>query len=373
MGWGKSSRCNQKLTYHHKDLNSIALFTPRETHGPLILDALKHGFHVFSAVPMSLDLEENHQIIECVKQTRQIYFMAETCYYFPCAVFCRKRYQEGQFGEFVYGESQYYHDMSSFYYAFAHSGGAQWKRLAGVPPMYYPTHSISMLLSALNQHVTKVSAFGFSDHHPDQIFGKGNNNWDNPFSNETAIMRLSGGGLARINEYRRIGSAKPSSYLSTFAGTQAVYSCSVTHHQLTRGEVNGIPSVETVDDLLNSSTITERTASGLLDPVHDPVSEYNHLGFAKIQDRDRLPQALQNIGPTKHYNSHPFLVDDFVRAVCSGKLPPCNAWDAARFMIPGLIAHESAKKDGLPMEVPDFGDPPADWPRLYEPPKPSAS
>ena len=58
------------------------------------------------------------------------------------------------------------------------------------------------------------------------------------------------------------------------------------------------------------------------------------------------------------------MVDDFVRAVVSGKLPPNNAWESARFMIPGIIAHESALKDGMPMDIPDFGGAPDDWEKL---------
>lgn len=46
------------------------------------------------------------------------------------------------------------------------------------------------------------------------------------------------------------------------------------------------------------------------------------------------------------------------------KLPPNNAWDAARFMIPGLIAHESALRGGELLDIPDLGDAPADFERL---------
>ena len=36
-------------------------------------------------------------------------------------------------------------------------------------------------------------------------------------------------------------------------------------------------------------------------------------------------------------------------------------------MIPGLIAHESALKDGMLMDIPDFGAAPSDWERVtYE-------
>ena len=40
--------------------------------------------------------------------------------------------------------------------------------------------------------------------------------------------------------------------------------------------------------------------------------------------------------------------------------PPVNAWRAARFTLPGIVAWDSANKDGERLDVPDFGDGPAD-------------
>ncbi|MBQ8510693.1 MAG: Gfo/Idh/MocA family oxidoreductase [Clostridia bacterium] len=351
-----------------KDVDSIALFTQRHLHGPMVIDALKAGKHVFSAVPMAISVEECGKIIDIVKETRQIYMTGETCYYFPCAIFCRDAYKKGKFGEFVYGESQYYHDMKTFYSAFARSGGDSWKRVAGIPPMYYSTHSVSMIVSVIGQHATKVSCCGYRDHDPDEVFGVGKNNWDNPFSNQTALLTMSGGGIARVNEFRRVGIAhKPSSYITCMYGTTGAYECTTNKHMLINGvaDPNGT-HLEDVSDLVNTMYLTERSKAADFNPHEEPISERGHKGFSPVHDIARLPLPLQQIPDTVHYNSHPFLVDDFVRAVLSGKLPPNHAWDSARYMIPGLIAHESALKDGMPMDIPDFGDAPADWDKLYE-------
>ena len=56
--------------------------------------------------------------------------------------------------------------------------------------------------------------------------------------------------------------------------------------------------------------------------------------------------------------THLFLVDDFCECVAKNEMPYVNAWRAARYTIPGLIAHESAKLGGVPLDVPDFGDAP---------------
>lgn len=61
---------------------------------------------------------------------------------------------------------------------------------------------------------------------------------------------------------------------------------------------------------------------------------------------------------TDHGGTHQFMVDDFCQAFATGKLSPTNAWQAARYNIPGLIAHESALKGGVMMDIPDLGNPP---------------
>lgn len=39
-------------------------------------------------------------------------------------------------------------------------------------------------------------------------------------------------------------------------------------------------------------------------------------------------------------------------------LPSVNAWVAARYTLPGIVAHESARQGGVRLEIPDFGDAP---------------
>ena len=47
-----------------KDINSVAIFTQRFKHGPMVIEALKAGKHVYSAVPGSIKIDEFKEIIE---------------------------------------------------------------------------------------------------------------------------------------------------------------------------------------------------------------------------------------------------------------------------------------------------------------------
>ncbi len=345
-------------------VDSIAIFVQRHLHGSLALKALEAGKNVYSAVPMGTSIEECEKIIRMVEKTRKIYMMGETCYYFPCACFCREKHRAGEFGRFVYLASQYYHDIAGF--DFQYTAGEHWRKEAGIPPMYYPTHSFGMAVSASGSYVTSLSAYGYRDQEEDGIFGEGNNYWDNPFSNVASLCRLANGGMARVSEFRRIGLYKPSSYISAFYGTKGGYEYSNAQHLMEKKLYPDKEDVALLDvsDLVNPSEMTKnKHLPNYMELVAN--NNWTSASTAPIQPVHRLPEeyrALKN----GHMGTHQFLTDDFLRAVHTGKLPPCNAWYAARGNIPGLVAHESAMKGGAQLEVPDFGPPPADWPMLYE-------
>ena len=87
--------------------------------------------------------------------------------------------------------------------------------------------------------------------------------------------------------------------------------------------------------------------------------EWQWDSFAPIQDYKRLPKEYEDL-KNGHMASHKFLIDDFCRAAYNHTLPTVNAWLAARFTIPGIVAFESVKKDGQPIDIPDCGEPPVE-------------
>jgi len=70
------------------------------------------GKHVFSAVSAAITVEEMGELVETVTATHLTYMLAETSYYHPAAIHCRRRFARGDFGDFVYAGGEYLHDMS---------------------------------------------------------------------------------------------------------------------------------------------------------------------------------------------------------------------------------------------------------------------
>ncbi|MFJ6156877.1 Gfo/Idh/MocA family protein [Pseudarthrobacter sp. NPDC092184] len=335
------------------DVDAVAIFTQRWTHGPLVERALRAGKHVYSAVPMAVSEEEIAAIIQAVRDTGLVYMMGETSYYNPATVYARKQLAGGKFGRIFYAEGDYVHDMDlGFYEAYQYSGGERWKETASYPPMLYPTHAVGGVLGAVPAHAVSVSCVGVKDDRDDGVFDKDVSMFGNDFSNATALFELNDGGVMRTNEMRRVG--YPSHIRESrfrFFGTEASF------EQLAK--------VSVWQDKQNVHDVSEQMETRPSIPLDDPslanvapeLRDAFVSGLAPVHEPGRLPEEFRG-APNGHEGSHHFLVDDFVTAVNNGTLPPVNAWLAARFTLPGIVAHQSALRNGERLPIRDFGDAP---------------
>ncbi len=179
------------------DVDAAAIITQNWLHGPQAVQALKAGKHVYSAVPAGISLEEIAELVKAVESSGRTYMIGETSYYYPAMIFCREQFRRGAFGRVFYAEAEYYHDWDhGLYEVMKWRGGERWLETAGGPPMHYPTHSTSAVISVTGAHMTHVSCQGVVDQHPDGVYRPGVNVWDNVFSNESALFKMSDGGVS---------------------------------------------------------------------------------------------------------------------------------------------------------------------------------
>ncbi len=320
------------------DVDAVAIITQHWMHAPQAMQALRAGKHVYSAVPAGITVEEIAELVDAVKATGRIYMMGETSYYYPNVIYCREQFERGAFGRVVFAEAEYYHDMDNGLYDVAKwRGGDRWRELAGGPPMYYPTHSISQVVSVTGAHMTHVSCQGVVDQHEDGLYRADVNIWHNTFSNECALFKMSDGSAARINEFRRVG--HPGGERMSMWGTKGSFELNAA----------GVAWVTKQRDEV-------KRLDGIMDISGVPAPDGGMwTGVSSVHPVARLPRAF--VGkPNGHWGSHQFLVDDFVTACVTGIHPPNNVWQAARYTVPGIVAHESAMRGGVLIEVPDFGD-----------------
>jgi predicted dehydrogenase len=389
------------------DVDAIAIFTQRWTHAPIAIKALKAGKHVYSSVPAGVNVEEMQELVETVKQTGLTYALGETSFYRPQRIYCRQRFAKGDFGDFVYGEGHYYHHMAHWFYRpFFQANGPQWRRYASVPPIWYISHSASHILGVTMGRFTKVACIGRVDNDEDGLFDPKLSAFDNPYSNQTALFRTVEGGMARINEFRR--SAAGESRQAIF-GTKGAYEeqynparteVSVAQQiagkeeegdgkkKTGKGHGQAVPPYNAYWSELyfeeppykQDGSFDYQRAEHLAKRRSEDVSEImwncgveitedrlgnlprqylgkEHLGAAAIQPVERLPEQWVGVR-NGHCGSHQFLLQDFLEAMDTSKLPPNHVWLGVRYSLPGAVAHESCMREGEWLTIPDFGTPP---------------
>ena len=335
------------------DFDAAVIITQQWLHGPQAVQALRAGKHVWSAVPAGYTVEECRALVRAVQESGCIYMMAETSYYYPAVIYCRQRHAEGAFGRIVFSACEYYHDWDHGLYAVARwRGGERWRWTAGAPPMYYPTHSTSQIISVTGAHMTRVSCQGFVDRHRDGVYQAANNAHGNTFSNQSALFAMSDGSACRVNEFRRIG--HPGAVRMNLFGTEGSFEEAVGSQRFLTRDRGPDDSVD-LADLLTCRTSPAPGDRGEMAAVTS--RDGTHLGAAPIHPVERLPREFAGL-PNGHAGSHQFLVDDFVRSCHDGTQPPNHVWNAVAYTVPGIIAHESARRGGELLDIPHLGAPP---------------
>jgi len=348
------------------DLDALVVITQPWLHAPQCIQTLESGKHVYSAVPISSVpdgdeiLDWCDKIVGTCRRTGQHYMLGETTYYRAQTQFCRRMAAAGAFGDFVYAEGEYFHDVDASCNLRRVSrsrsvgkAGQEWKavsqkyRDAGVlsGPMHYPTHSTSGPVSVMGAHALKVTAYGWANRTGDPHFN------GYAFTDEFALFKMSNGAAVRIAETREAaGRFGKDSETFRVMGTLGTFSEDVWF-SIERPDFDNID----LDDL-------PQPASRHLtnDEMFGPFPPEVELAFKRAMYRDVDDAELQNreFNPAGHGGSHPYLVHEFCDAVANNRTPAINAWEAARYMVMGVMAHKSALADGETLEVPDWGDAP---------------
>ncbi len=308
------------LKKRSKDLDAVAVFSGAPDHVKHTLQCFDHGLHVISAVPACMSLEEAAKLREAKEKSGLHYMMAETSYYRGGCIHARELYRREGFGKIFYSEVEYYHDgnraamiedKSSRYYH--PDGSVSWRQ--GLPPMLYPTHSLGFVVGVTGERITHVSSLGWGS--PELIEKFKENPYDNPFSNEFASMRTDQGNMVRCNVFWQI--AAEGERAQWFGEKGSFYMAKRGFHP------------------------------DIWHPRHKTPEEFD---LPEYYLTDRLPPAMRH--NTGHGGSHTFLTNEFVNALLEDREPVIDVYEALAMTVPGIVAHQSSRRNGEQLKVPTF-------------------
>ena len=282
-----------------KKIEAVFIAADAPSHARHCIDVLNHGKHVMTAVPASFgSIADAEQLVETVQTTGLKYMMAETsCLREDCYAM-RQIYHTGGFGRLVYSEGEYFHYRATPFPSFKN-----WR--LGSPPLWYPTHSTAYYIGVTGKRFTSVSCVGFNAGF--EAYKPGANKYDNPFTDEVALFKTSEGGSSRMLMCK---------------GAQGML--------VERGRVFG------------QRGWMEGTAyHGLEKKLPDTA-------------RPPLPPGMPAGG---HGGSHGPLANEFITAILQDRPPMVNVYEALAMTVPGIIAHQSALKDGENLKIPQYNPP----------------
>jgi predicted dehydrogenase len=275
-------------------IEAIYVATDAPHHAQHCIEVLNHGKHVATAVPAFFGtMDDAEKLLEAVKKSGLKYMMFETTAYHEDCHAMREIYKAGGFGKLIYSEGEYFHHMNKPLPSFK-----GWR--IGLPPQWYPTHATGYYVCVTGGSFTEVSCMGI----PSIIeqFQPENNQYKNPFATEVALLRTSEGGMARI--VMSWDSHEPGEELGRIRGQRGTM-----WNGGYQGEEKNLPDIS-------------------------------------------VPALPPQVQPGGHGGSHGQLMNEFVTAILENRQPLVDIKMALNLTAPGVIAHQSALKNGELMKVP---------------------
>ncbi len=289
-------------------MDAVIIATPIPAHADQTVKALEAGKHVLSEVTMSNTLEGCRKTVDAAKKADSIYMLAENCIYWPFIQQWKQWIENGRLGEILYAEAEYLHPIRELLIDPA-SGKRTWR--ADRPPIHYCSHSLGPLLFLMKDKISRVTALGKgSIVLPDALPGG--------TDMQAALFETKKGKIIKLLR-TQAAPRHPSMHYYTLQGSKGFVEndrvMEHTGHLFVEGEMEQAQKIDCPD--VEKGLPEEALAGG-----------HGSADYALLQDF--LDCVLEG--------KRPFLDEDF-------------GWNIT---VPGLIAAESAEKNGTWMDVPEY-------------------
>lgn len=311
------SRFSTHTDFHsfvREDLDIAVVITRAPGHAAESVEALERGMHVLCETPNVYSIEEAKRVVQAAKSSGKKYMLAENYIWMGWYLALSKMKEDGLLGEIIYAEGDYTHDCRDImlkadggYIPYDKRGEypdavKSW-RAVNLPPLVYSSHTLGPLLSLMEDSVRTCTGFHAGGRTAPEL---------GTIDLEVGLLQTEKGSVIRLTNGFTV--AHPMSLHYKVIGTK------------------GSALVQAMGDcVMYSYSDNDKTASGKWKSAQLPF--------------EQRPDGR---------SSTEVMVEEFVQSVVDDTPPPVDIYSSLEMVLPGVLAHQSALKDGEKLAVPDF-------------------
>ena len=289
----------------NSDVDALVIATEAAAHVRMSVQALDAGKHVLSEIPAINTVEEAKTIRAAVNRNPHLkYMVGENCCYWAFIETWKKMYEQGMFGDVWHAEAEYLHNVVDLMRD--KDGNPTWR--ASYDAIQYLTHDLGPLLYILDDRCVSVTG------HAPKINPIAEHSTGTP--NELAVFTTAKGATIKI--------------LVSFGLVQEP----ARHNFILYGSKGTIETARMGE---------ERCYAYLKDIP-------NTRGPIEIPLGSSYPNASSAI-LGGHGGGDYYMMKAFVDCILNDEKPPIDVDLGIRISIPGIFAHESTKRGGVPVKI----------------------
>lgn len=313
------------------DVDFVIAATPWRWHAPMALAAMASGKDVAVEVPAVTSLEDCWRIVRASEETRKHCIMLENCCYGYNETLILRMVHAGEFGDLLYGEGAYLHDLREE--LFSHAGEGLWRRVehTRADGNLYPTHGLGPVANYMR--IQRGDRFGYmvsmsSPQHGLDSWRKEKLQPDDPRSQEhyitgdlnTSLIKTAAG--LSITVKHAVSSPHPYSRINLIAGTKAIF-----EDYPPRIYIDGISKNES----------------------YGAIDDYKHYEHPLWKREGEIAEKIGGHGGMDF-----LMIYRLLQCLRKGLPPDMDVYDAAAWSSVGPLSVESVSRNSAPIEFPDF-------------------
>lgn len=324
-GIGKRYQSYEELL-QDPEIDAVHINTPIPNHAEQTIQALKAGKHVACTVPMATSEEDCKKIVDLCAETGLKYMMMETVLYAREFLYMKMLYDQGYLGKLQFLKASHQQDMEGW--------PGYWP---GLPPMHYATHCVGPVLGLGRNEAEVVSCFASGTIREDM-----HQCYNSPYAVETTHIKFKDSDLC-AHVYRSLFDVARQyrESIEVYGSKQSVE----------------WPLIEDEPLVLHTAKKPEPEIPEKVtcpDFSHRLPSEIAPFTTGGVYSNDEGEEHLSFTQGAGHGGSHPHLVHEFVQLLRGEGQGYPGPVQSANITMTGILAHESAKRGGELIKLPEW-------------------